>query len=96
MSTLPADHVGLVEAEVVIADAAPASVDHHLHHVRLAGADQPDSLYVCESRPLVPVAARVQLAAVAAAVGGRREVIIVPVPALQEGVVRGQPGEPGE
>ena len=68
----------------------------YLHHVGLAGADQPDALDVRQRRPLVPVAARVQVAAVAAAVGGRREVVVVPVPALQEGVVRGQPGEPGE
>ena len=45
-----------------------------------------------QSRPLVPVAARVQLAV--AVVGRGREVVVVPVPALQEGVVRGQPGEP--
>ena len=47
-----------------------------------------------QGRPLLPVAARVEVTA--SAIRGRGEVVVVPVPALEEGVVRGQPGVPDE
>ena len=49
----------------------------------------PDALDGRERRPLVPLAAGVEGAAV-------EEVVVVPVPPLQQSVVRGQAREPDE